>query len=93
MDAGSFRLALDRILSLRPLLSRYALAHFEQVVRTGACNGQHNIEQLGRWLPMALDCVEGDGFPMTHEFLEPPRVGRRPFGLGHAARAGALIWA
>ncbi len=24
---------------------------------------------------------------------EPPRVGRRPIGLGHAARAGAPIWA
>jgi hypothetical protein len=27
------------------------------------------------------------------ERSEPPRIGRRPFGLGHAARAGAPIWA
>jgi hypothetical protein len=31
---------LDDIPSLRPLLHRYVLAHFEQVARTGACNGR-----------------------------------------------------
>lgn len=70
MEAGAFREELDRIPALRAVLHRYALAHFEQVARTAACNGRHNIEQrLARWLLMAHDRVDGDEFPMTHEFL------------------------
>jgi CRP-like cAMP-binding protein len=68
MDAGAFREELDRIPSLRTVLHRYALAHFEQVARSAACNGRHNIDQrLARWLLMAHDRVEGDEFPMTHD--------------------------
>ena len=84
MDAGFFRLALDSTLCLRLLLSRYALGHFAQVVRTGACNGQHKIEQLGRWVLMPHDRVEGDGFPMIHEFLSM-MLGLRRAGISLAA--------
>jgi CRP-like cAMP-binding protein len=70
MGAAAFGKALDDIPSLRPLLHRYVLAHFEQVARTGACNGRHDINQrLARWLLMAHERVEGDEFPMTHEFM------------------------
>ena len=85
MEAGAFRTALDRVPSLRPLLNRYALAHFEQVARTGACNGRHHVDQrLARWLLMAHDRVEGDTFPMTHEFLSM-MLGVRRAGITVAA--------
>lgn len=85
MDAAAFREALDRILSFRPLLNRYALAHFEQVARTGACNGRHHTDQrLARWLLMAHDRVEGEPFPMTHEFLSMT-LGVRRAGITVAA--------
>jgi CRP-like cAMP-binding protein len=71
--------------SLRTVLHRYALAHFEQVARSAACNGRHNIEQrLARWLLMAHDRVEGDEFPMTHEFLSM-MLGVRRAGITVAA--------
>ncbi|GGC71716.1 cyclic nucleotide-binding protein [Siccirubricoccus deserti] len=85
MDAGAFREALDRIPSFRPLLNRYALAHFEQVARTGACNGRHHTDQrLARWLLMAHDRVEREPFPMTHEFLSM-MLGVRRAGITVAA--------
>ena len=52
IDAAAFREELDRIPALQALLHRYALAHFEQVARTAACNGRHQTDQrLARWLP------------------------------------------
>jgi CRP-like cAMP-binding protein len=70
LDAGAFRDALSTSPALRTLLSRYALAHHEQVARTAACNGRHRIEKrLARWLLMAHDRADGGKFPITHEFL------------------------
>ncbi|MCI0755057.1 Crp/Fnr family transcriptional regulator [Teichococcus vastitatis] len=81
----AFRTALEQIPSLRRLLLRYALAHFEQVARTGACNGRHPIDQrLARWLLMAHDRAGGDAFPMTHEFLSM-MLGVRRAGVTVAA--------
>jgi CRP-like cAMP-binding protein len=85
IGAAAFREELDRVPAFRALLLRYALAHFEQVARTGACNGRHQIEQrLARWLLMAHDQVEGDAFPMTHEFLAM-MLGLRRAGVTVAA--------
>ncbi|SDC97447.1 Crp/Fnr family transcriptional regulator [Belnapia rosea] len=85
MDATAFRKALDDIPSLRPLLNRYALAHFEQVARTGACNGRHHIDQrLARWLLMSHDRTGSDEFPMTHEFMSM-MLGVRRAGITVAA--------
>jgi CRP-like cAMP-binding protein len=87
MGAAAFGKALDNIPSLRPLLHRYVLAHFEQVARTGACNGRHDINQrLARWLLMSHDRVEGDEFPMTHEFMSM-MLGVRRSGITVAASA------
>jgi CRP-like cAMP-binding protein len=70
LDAGAFRDALGTSPALPTLLSRYVLAHHEQVARTAACNGRHRIEErLARWLLMAHDRADGGEFPMTHEFL------------------------
>jgi CRP-like cAMP-binding protein len=88
MDASAFREEVDRTPSLRTVLHRYALVHFEQVARSAACNGRHVIEQrLARWLLMGHDRVEGDEFPMTHEFLSMMLGVRR---AGITVAAGAL---
>ena len=88
MDTAAFREALERIPALRTLLLRYALAHHGQVARTAACNGRHHIDQrLARWLLMAHDRVEGDEYPITHEFLSMMLGVRR---AGITVAAGAL---
>jgi CRP-like cAMP-binding protein len=88
MDAQAFREELERIPAFRTLLLRYALVHHEQVARTAACNGRHQIDQrLARWLLMAHDRAEGDDFPMTHEFLSMMLGVRR---AGVTVSAGTL---
>jgi CRP-like cAMP-binding protein len=94
MDARAFREDLERIPALRTLLLRHVLVHHGQVVRTAACNGRHLTEQrLARWLLMAHDRVEGDEFPMTHEFLSL-MLGVRRAGVtvaaGHLQKAGFI---
>jgi CRP-like cAMP-binding protein len=45
-------------------------AFLTQVSQTAACNAAHLVEQrCARWLLMTHDRVEGDDFPLTHEFL------------------------
>ena len=52
------------------LLLRYTHAFLTQVSQTAACNAAHLVEQrCARWLLMTHDRVEGDEFPLTHEFL------------------------
>ena len=52
------------------LLLRYTQAFLTQVAQTAACNGSHLVEQrCARWLLMTHDRVQGDDFPLTHEFL------------------------
>jgi CRP-like cAMP-binding protein len=85
MDAQAFREELERLPASRTLLLRYALVHHGQVARTAACNGRHHVDQrLARWLLMAHDRVEGDEFPMTHEFLSM-MLGVRRAGITVAA--------
>ncbi|MFD1108226.1 Crp/Fnr family transcriptional regulator [Pseudoroseomonas ludipueritiae] len=88
VSAVALRQAMDEDPILRDLLLRYALVHHGQVARTAACNGRHQTEQrLARWLLMAHDRSEGDGFPMTHEFLAMMLGVRR---AGVTVAAGAL---
>lgn len=51
-------------------LLRYTQAFLTQVAQTAACNGAHLVEErCARWLLMTHDRVDGDDFPLTHEFL------------------------
>ena len=55
---------------LRPILNRYVQALFTQVAQSSACNRIHPVRQrCARWLLQTHDRVEGDEFPLTHDFL------------------------
>jgi CRP-like cAMP-binding protein len=52
------------------MILRYTQAFLTQVAQTAACNGAHLVDQrCARWLLMTHDRVDGDEFPLTHEFL------------------------
>jgi CRP-like cAMP-binding protein len=88
MEAGAFRRVLAENSALRDLLMRYAFALNTQLTMTAACNGRHLLEErLARWLLMSHDRVDGDEFPMTHEFLSMMLGVRR---AGVTVAAGSL---
>ncbi|MBN8872836.1 MAG: Crp/Fnr family transcriptional regulator [Rhodospirillales bacterium] len=87
LGAGAFRDELSGPSVLRPLLMRYAMASLVQVAQTAACNSRHHLDRrLARWLLAADDRVDGDSFPMTHEFLAM-MLGVRRAGITVAAQA------
>ncbi|HSU94140.1 MAG TPA: Crp/Fnr family transcriptional regulator [Gemmatimonadaceae bacterium] len=52
------------------VLLRFALAFFNQVAQSVACNRLHTLEErCARWLLITHDRVEGDEFRLTQEFL------------------------
>lgn len=66
--------ALRRIIatsdSISRILLRFALAFFNQVAQSVACNRLHSLEErCARWLLITHDRVEGDEFRLTQEFL------------------------
>jgi CRP-like cAMP-binding protein len=73
----AYRMSADVLLAetrrdspLRRLLLRYLSAHLRQMAQGVACSGLHPITQrCARWLLTTHDRVEGDTFPLTHEFL------------------------
>ena len=69
------------------ILLRYTQAFLTQVAQTAACNGAHLVDQrCARWLLMTHDRVDGDDFPLTHEFLAF-MLGVRRAGVTVAMRA------
>jgi hypothetical protein len=77
---------LERLPIPPSLLLYYALVHYGQLVRTGACNGCHRSNDcLARWLLMAHDLSQGDTFPMTREFLGM-MLEVHPAGVSRAAK-------
>ena len=49
---------------------RYAMALFNQVAQSVACNRLHSLEErCARWLLITHDRVDGDEFKLTQEFL------------------------
>jgi CRP-like cAMP-binding protein len=78
---------LGRGAALGDLLSRYALALFEQVTQTAACNRMHALDQrCARWLLMTHDRVDGDELALTQEFLSY-MLGVRRAGVTEACGA------
>ena len=70
MDAAAFAGLAGSTGAFHTLLLRYTQAFLTQVAQTAACNGAHLVEQrCARWLLMTHDRVDGDEFPLTHEFL------------------------
>lgn len=62
--------AADESLSLRKLLLRFVLTELVQARQTAYVNASFGIEtRLARWLLLCHDRVDGDEFPITHEFL------------------------
>jgi CRP-like cAMP-binding protein len=73
--------------ALHDVLLRYTQAFLIQVAQSAACNGAHLVqERCARWLLMTHDRVDGDDFPITHEFLAFMLSVRRP-GVTMAMRA------
>ena len=70
IEAAAFARLASRSGAFHALLLRYTQAFLTQVAQTAACNGAHLVEQrCARWLLMTHDRVDGDEFPLTHEFL------------------------
>lgn len=70
MSADVLREETSRDTPLRRLLLLYNGAFLTQVSQAVGCNGLHSVPQrCCRWLLMTHDRVDGDDFPITHEFL------------------------
>ena len=56
--------------ALNSLIADYVSAYITLTTVTAACNRIHRIEErLCRWLKMTHNRVQGDHFPVRHEFL------------------------
>jgi CRP-like cAMP-binding protein len=65
-----FREAVNASATLRFRLLKFAQSFMVQTAHTAIANGRANLEQrLARWMLMAHDRVDGDGFALTHEFI------------------------
>ena len=70
INAKDFLKLLPTCPTLAKKLSRYSLDLGMQAVHVAACNRLHELdERLARWLLMSQDRLEGDGVPLTQEFL------------------------
>ena len=78
----------------RDAVRLYAQANLLQVMQGMACNALHDVTQrCCRWLLQTHDRVEGDNFPMKHEFLAVMLGVRRPTVsvVMHALQRAGLI--
>jgi CRP-like cAMP-binding protein len=79
MKADAFREAMDRRGVFYELLTHYTQALVGFIMQSTACNAVHSVEQrLARWLLMARDRMESDGFPLTQEFVAMMLGASRP---------------
>ncbi|WP_426959624.1 Crp/Fnr family transcriptional regulator [Muricoccus radiodurans] len=94
MTAAAFARLRPRLPGLERLLLRYALSLVTQVSQGSACNRLHPIEaRCARWLLLTHDRVDGDSFPLTHEFLSQMLGVTRPsvtIAAGMLQRAGLI---
>ncbi|HEV7705343.1 MAG TPA: Crp/Fnr family transcriptional regulator [Gemmatimonadaceae bacterium] len=70
IPAEAFRSVVAESEHLERIMLRYALALFNQVAQSVACNRLHSLEErCARWLLITHDRVDGDVFKLTQEFL------------------------
>jgi len=70
ITSSDFRMVVAASEHLERAFLRYALALFNQVARSVACNRLHSLEErCARWLLITHDRVDGDQFKLTQEFL------------------------
>ncbi len=94
LSAANYHALVAEMPRFQLLLLRSVDTFSVQVMRTAACNSRHHIAQrLARWLLMSHDRVEGDIFPMTHDFIATLLGVRRPgvtLAIGALQRAGLI---
>jgi CRP-like cAMP-binding protein len=79
MTASDLERALARTPTLHKLMLRYTMALLNQIAQGTSCNRLHEVqERCARWLLQTHDRVEGDSFPITHEFLSQMLGVHRP---------------
>jgi len=70
IPSAAFRAVVAESDHLERIFLRYALALFNQVAQSVACNRLHSLEErCARWLLITHDRVDGDVFKLTQEFL------------------------
>lgn len=70
IKAAALQAALPGAPVFQMTLSRYAVIQGMQTAQTAACNRLHDVAQrLSRWLLSAVDRVESDSLPITHDHL------------------------
>ena len=70
LRADALRDAMRAQPGLRPLITRFGQALFDQVALCAGCNVGHAPRQrCARWMLMLHDRVDGDEIPVTQEFL------------------------
>jgi CRP-like cAMP-binding protein len=70
VDAELFERALAADTALRRLCLNYVHTTELQLAHSALANGRFSVNQrLARWILMCHDRVDGDGIPVTHDFL------------------------
>ena len=70
IPTDAFRAIVAANEGIQRVLLRYAMALFNQVAQSVACNRLHSLEErCARWLLITHDRVDGDRFKLTQEFL------------------------
>lgn len=70
ISANAFREVVAQSTHMERMFLRYAMALFNQVAQSVACNRLHSLEErCARWLLITHDRVDGNEFKLTQEFL------------------------
>jgi CRP-like cAMP-binding protein len=70
ISTSAFREIVAGNEGIQRVFLRYAMALFNQVAQSVACNRLHSLEErCARWLLITHDRVDGDEFKLTQEFL------------------------
>lgn len=79
ISAADLLEAMKRSPAIRERLLQYVHVLVSQKAQIALCNARHNIEtRLARWLLMALDRMDADNVPVTHDLLAMLLGVRRP---------------